>query len=167
MKLTTIISILICAAAVRADVLDTAVKQAMGELPYTRSADPYSRTIRRVIIGRDENGNPKTGIAYREIESYKPITALVIVDKTPEGYVLREAQFPDINKIRKAKDRKLVLSVLAQFKNIPFDPHAEKSAVDTLSGATRYGIKTCGYLNYMARHLALTMENPPVWSKPK
>ena len=68
-----------------------------------------------------------------------------------------------IDKIKNAKDRQQVLTVLAQFKDVPFDPHAEKSAVDGLSGATRYGIKTSGYLNYMARRIALEMEARPDW----
>ncbi len=91
----------------------------------------------------------------------------MIVDKTENGYVLREAIFPDIDKIKNAKDRKQIMSVLKQFKNVPFDPHAEKSAVDALSGATRYGIKTSGYLNYLARHVALAMETPPEWAREK
>ena len=142
------------------------IDQALSGLDVAASDVPYSRTIERIFIGRDKNNQPRTAVAYRKIESFKPITGVVIIDKTDSGYVLREAVFPDIDKIRNAKERKQVLTVLKQFKNIPFDPHAEKSAVDALSGATRYGIKTSGYLNYMARHLALQMENPPEWSKP-
>ena len=129
------------------------------------SDQPYSRTIDRMYIGLDASGEPKTGVAHREIESFKPITGVVVVDKTPEGFVLREALFPDIDRIRNPKDRQEVLTVLANFKGVPFDPHAEKSAVDTISGATRYGIKTTGYLNYMARRTALEMENPPDWAR--
>ena len=135
----------------------------MTGLDVKASDDPYSRTIEKMFIGYDVQENPKIGIAYREIESFKPITGIVIVHKTPEGFVLHEALFPDIGKIRNAKDRKQVLSILKQFKGIPFDPHAEKSAVDGLTGATRYGIKTSGYLNYMARRIAIEMESKPNW----
>lgn len=147
--------------------LQTAIDSALSGLDVVTSDDPYSRTIQRMFIGFDENGAPKTGVVYREIESFKPITGVVVVDITKNGYVLREAFFPDIKKIKKAEDRKQVLTVLAQFKGVAFDPHAEKSAVDTLSGATRYGIKTSGYLNYMARHVALQMETLPKWTQQK
>lgn len=160
--------ILIAALAftsVFADKIQDTVSQALEGLRTTESHDPYSKTIKRVYIGFDEQGNPKTGVAFREIESFKTITGVVIVDKTENGYVLREAVFPDISNIKNAKDRKQVMTVLRQFQNVPFDPHAEKSAVDALSGATRYGIKTSGYLNYMARHVALQMESPPEWTK--
>lgn len=149
----------------RADQVQAAVDQALAGLDIVASDDPYSRTIKRMFIGFDGQGKAKLGAAYREIESFKTITGVVIVDKTPEGFILREALFPDIAKIKNAKDRKQVLTVLEQFKNIPFDPHAEKSAVDTISGATRYGLKTTGYLNYMARRIALEMETLPDWTK--
>jgi hypothetical protein len=139
----------------------------MAGLTVRTSDDPYSRTIEKMLIGYDAHGEPKTGLAYREIESFKPITGIVIVHKTANGFILHEALFPDIGKIRNAKDRKQVLSILKQFKNIPFDPHAEKSAVDGLTGATRYGIKTSGYLNYMARRIAIEMENKPNWPEAK
>jgi hypothetical protein len=146
--------------------LQQTIDQAMtGLSSISTSADPYSRSIQRIYIGFDENGEPKTGVAFREIESFKTITGVVVVDKTDTGYMLRESSFPDIGKIKNAKDRKQILTVLEQFQNIPFDPHAEKSAVDSLSGATRYGIKTSGYLNYMARHVALQLANPPAWAQ--
>ena len=145
--------------------IQTAVDQSLSGLKVSASEDPYSRTIQRLILGFDEKGAIKTGIAYREIESFKTITGIVVVDKTESGFVVREAFFPDIGKIKNAKDRNQVLTVLKQFKGVSFDPHAEKSAVDALSGATRYGIKTSGYLNYMARHVALQMETPPKWAK--
>lgn len=140
---------------------------AMTNLTVHVSDDPYSRTIEKMLIGYDAQGEPKVGIAYRKIESFKPITGVVIVEKTAKGFILRAALFPDIGKIKNAKDRKQVLAVLKQFKGVPFDPHAEKSAVDGLSGATRYGIKTSGYLNYMARRTALEMETKPDWPKKK
>lgn len=151
----------------QADRVKSLIDQAMEGLEVSISSDPYSRTIERMLIGYDSDGEAKVGIAYREIESFKPITGIVIVHKTPTGFILHEALFPDIQKIKKAKDRKQVLAILKQFKAIPFDPHAEKSAVDGLSGATRYGIKTAGYLNYMARRTALEMKAKPNWPKKK
>ncbi|WP_372796893.1 hypothetical protein [Pontiella sp.] len=163
-KLTLLLALCAAASAAADDVQET-VTRAMEGLRTAASPVPYSRTIKQLYIGFDNEGRPKTGVAFREIESFKTITGVVIVDKTENGYVLREAVFPDIGKIKNAKDRKQVNAVLQQFKQIPFDPHAEKSAVDTLSGATRYGIKTSGYLNYMARHVALQMESPPKWTE--
>jgi len=149
----------------RADKVQETIHAALAGFEVVASEEPYSRVIQRVYIGKDAAGKAKIGIAYREIESFKPITGVVIVYQTNEGFILREAVFPDITKIKNSKDRNQVLTVLKQFRNVPFDPHAEKSAVDALSGATRYGIKTSGYLNYMARHVALQMENPPDWSR--
>lgn len=166
LKKLSILSALLLTITVQADDIQKTVHAALDGLRIAESHDPYSRTIKRIYIGFDESGEPKTGVAFREIESFKTITGVVIVDKTENGYTLREAVFPDIGKIKNAKDRKQVNTVLKQFKNIPFDPHAEKSAVDALSGATRYGIKTSGYLNYLARHVALQMESPPEWTNP-
>jgi len=163
-RVFSIILFLLCTCSARAETVQAVVDRAMGGLPEIRTSDvPYSRTIERMLIGYDAEGLPKVGIAYREIESYKPIMGIVIVHKTTQGYILYEALFPDIGKIKNAKDRKNVRSILKQFKGIPFDPHAEKSAVDGLTGATRYGLKTSGYLNYMARRIALEMETRPNW----
>lgn len=156
-----------CAWTAHADDVQVIIDKAMTGLEIAVSDDPYSRTIERMLIGYDAQGESAVGIAYREIESFKPITGIVIVEKTDDGFVLLEALFPDIGKIKNAKDRKQVLTVLKQFKGVPFDPHAEKSAVDGLSGATRYGQKTSGYLNYMARRVALEMETKPDWPKKK
>lgn len=160
----SILILLLIASTIHADDIGKTIHDALDGLRIAISDEPYSRTIERIFIGFDENGHPQTAVAYRKIESFKPITGVVIVDKTETGYILREAVFPDINKIKNAKDRQQVMTVLKQFSHVPFNPHAEKSAVDALSGATRYGIKTSGYLNYMARHLALQMENPPAWA---
>ncbi|QBG47528.1 hypothetical protein EGM51_09040 [Verrucomicrobia bacterium S94] len=163
---TILTTLWLIASTVLADTVEQTVKTALKGLRTAESPIPYSRTIKALYIGFDEKGKPKTGVAFREIESFKTITGVVIVDKTETGYILREAVFPDIEKIKNAKDRKQVMTVLEQFRNVPFDPHAEKSAVDALSGATRYGIKTSGYLNYLARHIALQLESPPEWTKP-
>ena len=149
----------------QAETVQSQIDQAMKGLHVSASSDPYSRTIEKMLIGYADNGEAMVGIAYRKIESFKPLTGIVIIHRTPDGFILHEALFPDIQKIKKAKDRKQVLAILKQFKNIPFDPHAEKSAVDGLSGATRYGIKISSYFNYMARRTALEMEAKPDWSK--
>ena len=158
---------LLFACTAHADEMQSIIDKAMIGLTVKVSAAPYSRTIEKMLIGYDDQGEPKVGIAYREIESFKPITGVVIVEKTADGFVLKEALFPDIGKIKNAKDRKQVLTLLKQFKGIPFDPHAEKSAVDGLSGATHYGLKTSGYLNYMTRRVALEMKAKPDWPKTK
>jgi hypothetical protein len=150
-----------------ADPVQAAIDRALAGLDVAVSADPYSSALKRMYIGWDGQGKAKVGVAYREIESFETITGIVIVHKTPEGFILHEVLFPDIGKIQNDKDRQQVLTVLKQFKNIPFDPHAEKSAVDGLSGATRHGLKTSGYLNYMARRIALDMENQPAWTRQK
>jgi hypothetical protein len=165
-KVLTICLLLVCISTIHAENAQAVVERTLKGLNVAASEDPYSRTIEKIFIGFDAQAKPKTAIAYREIESFKPITGIVIVDKTADGFILREALFPDIGKIKNAKDRKQILTLLKQFKNIPFDPYAEKSAVDGLTGATRYGIKTSGYLNYMARVLAKQMDNPPDWAKP-
>ncbi|RKX38261.1 MAG: hypothetical protein DRP64_15965 [Verrucomicrobia bacterium] len=162
-KAFTVGMLLLSTSATHASGVQSLIDQAMKDLEVKASDKPYSRVIERMFIGYDADGNPKVGIAQREIESFKPITGIVVVHKTADGFVLHEAIFPDIGKIDSSKDRKQVLSILKQFKKIPFDPHAEKSAVDGLTGATRHGIKTSGYLNYMARRIALEMEAKPDW----
>ena len=162
-KAFTLGILLLGASEARANDIQSLVDQAMKGLEVSVSADPYSRTIERMYIGYDATGEPRVGIAFREIESFKPITGIVIVHKTATGFILHEAVFPDIGKIRNAEDRKQVLAVLKMFKGVEFDPHAEKSAVDGLTGATRHGAKTSGYLNYMARRIALEMEARPNW----
>lgn len=167
MKFRLVLPCLLAALCIasQASETDKVVKQAAAGLDVRVSDTPYSPVIARMYIAYDAAGNPKTGIAVREIESFKPITGVVVVDRTEEGFMLRETLFPDIAKIKNPKDRKQVQSILNQFKNVPFDPHAEKSAVDSVSGATRYHIKTAGYLNYMARRTALEMELKPDWQK--
>jgi len=161
------LSLMLCACTARADTVQSIVDKAMTNLTLKVSGTPYSRTIEKMMIGYDAQGEPKVGIAYRKIEAFKPITAVVIIEKTAKGFVLREALFPDIEKIKNTKDRNQVLAVLRQFKGVPFDPHAEKSAVNGLSGATRHGIKTSGYLNHLARKIALEMEAKPDWATKK
>lgn len=144
-------------------IVDTSLKG----LEIRASKSPYSKTISRIYIGYDKEGRPKKGLAYREIKSFKPITGVVIVEQTTNGYVLQKSFFPDLNKIRKAKDRKQIEKLLESFQNVAFDPHGERSAVDGLTGATRYGLQTSGYLNYLARKTALEMEAAPDWPKLK
>lgn len=157
--------VLLGVSTARADDVQTVINRAMAGLDVRVSDAPYSRTIEKMYIGYDAHGEPQIGIAHREIKSYKPITGVAIVHRTADGFVLQEALFPDIGKIRDPKERRLVLSVLDMFKNVPFDPHAEKSAVDGLTGATRYGLQASGYLNHMARKIALEMEAKPDWPK--
>ena len=158
---------LLGASRSNAEQVQAVIDRALAGLYVVVSEDPYSDTLKGMYIGRDEYGRAKVGVVYREFESFETITGVVIVHKTPEGFILHEALFPDIGKIMNEKDRQQVLTVLQQFKNVPFDPHAEKSAVDGLSGATRHGLKTSGYLNYMARRVALEMEDLPAWTRQK
>ena len=157
---------LFLAATAKAGQVQEAINEALAGLEVVASDDPYSPAIQRMYIGWDASNAATVGVAYRAIESFKPITGVVVVHKTPDGFVLHKAVFPDIAKIKNAKERMQVMTVLEQFKDVPFDPHAERSAVDGLTGATRYGIKTSGYLNYLARRIALEMEDQPAWTKP-
>ena len=158
-----IIGLLLGARSAQANEVQAFITPRLAGLEVKASNAPYSRTIERIFIGCDKQGNPRIGIAHREIETFKTITAVVVVHKTSDGFILHEAVFPDVGIIRDAKDRKQVLDVLKSFKGVAFDPHAEKSAVDGVTGATRYGIKTYGYLNYMARKVALEMGANPDW----
>ena len=153
--------------SVPAETLQSLIDQTMTDLNVTTSEVPYSRSIEKILLGYNAKGKVVTGISIRKIDSFESITGIVIIHKTPRGFILHQAHFPDIGKIKNAKDRNQVLTVLKQFQNIPFDPHVEKSAVDSLSSATRYGIQTSGYLNYMARQTALEMEAHPIWTQKK
>jgi len=143
------------------------IDQMLAGLEVVASSEPYSRNIQRMYLGLDKNGQPRVGIAFRKIEAFETLTGIVVVEKTPQGYMLREVLFPDIGKIQNAKDHGQVLSILEKFKNVPFNPHAEKSAVDGLTGATQHLSQVGGYLNYMARRIALEMEERPDWTKPR
>jgi len=149
----------------QADDISTAIDQTLVKLDARVSKEPYSRVIKRMYIGYNEQGESETGIALREIESFASITAIVIVDQTADGFTLREVLIPDIKKMRKPDERKQVLKLLERFRNVPFDPYSEHSAVDTVSGATKYSIKMTSYLNYLARHTALEMQKKPDWPK--
>lgn len=153
---------IIVLSALAAD-LPSLIGERMNGLQVHVSPKPFSRTIERIYIGYDKTGEARTAIAMREIESYKPLTGVVIVEKAGEGYLLKEALFPDIGAIRNPKDRQEVNKLLRHFREVVFDPHAERSAVDVVSGATRYTAKTAGYFNYMARQAALQMELQPDW----
>ena len=165
---TLAITLLITAGAVAKDnPIQAVIDQALEGFKVVASAKPYSQNIERIYLGLDQDGQPSIGIAFRKIESFKILSAVVIVEKTPKGYVLREVLFPDIGKIQNSKDRTQVLSILNRFKDVPFDPHAEKSAVDGLTGATRHMGKIGGYLNHMARRIAMEMEEQSGRIKPK
>ena len=84
-------------------------------------------------LGCDATGRPTRAIAYREIESFKPITGVVVVDITDDGFILRSASFPDILKIKNGKNRRQVESIIKPIKEIAFDPHSGKRAVNTVS----------------------------------
>jgi len=165
---TLAIALLITGGAVAKDnPIQAVIDQALEGFKVVASTEPYSRSIERMYMGLDQNGQPRIGVALRKIESFKTLAAIVVVEKTPKGYVLRDVLFPDIGKIQNSKDRAQVLSVLKKFKNIPFNPHAEKSAVDGLTGATPHVSRIGGYLNDMARHIALEMEKHPSWIQSK
>ena len=167
MKTLSIVIFWAATLMVQADDIQTLILESMEGLTIKSSEDPYSRTIEKMLIGYDADGVARVGIAHRKIKSFKPITGVVIVHQSESGFVLHQAHFPDISKIKKAKDRQQVLGILKQFKNVPFDPHSEKSAVDGLTGATRYGIQTSGYLNHLARKTALEMTAAPDWKTEK
>lgn len=169
MQLKSIIACTLFAAvaAVHANETDAVVAKAMTGLEIRVSPKPFSRIIKRMYVGLDDKGKPRTGIAIRQIEEFNSITAVVIVDKTEKGFVLREVEVPDILNMRKPDDRRQLQKLLEKFKGASFDPHAAKSAVDAMSGATRYSARMASYLNYMARHTALTMETAPDWPKMK
>tara|TARA_A100001015_G_scaffold291548_1_gene365863 strand:+ start:9742 stop:10257 length:516 start_codon:yes stop_codon:yes gene_type:complete len=119
---------------------------------------PFSDLIEFMQLGCNKEGEATIGIAYRQIESFKPITGVVIVERQPDGFLLRSATFPDIKKIKNGKNRRQVEAIVKPVQNIPFDPHSGKRAVNTVSSATRYGAKALNYFNYMARRVALEIE---------
>lgn len=164
-RLVYIVLALLAAIGSYADDANDAIKAALKGMSQTSRKVPHSAAIEAMYLGYDAKGDIKVGIAVREIKTFKDITGIVIVHQTTEGFKIHEAQFPDLHKIRSAKDRQQVESILKMFKNKPFDPHVEKSAVDGLTGATKYGLRISGYFNYMARKTALEMKANPDWPK--
>tara|TARA_A100000164_G_C21880275_1_gene759884 strand:+ start:71 stop:568 length:498 start_codon:yes stop_codon:yes gene_type:complete len=120
-----------------------------------QAQSPFSNMIEFLQLSTNENGEAVMGIAYRVIESYKPITGIVIVKKDVNKFVLLKADFPDINIIKNGKNRRKVASILKPLKDISFDPDSGERAVDIVSGATRYGAESLNYFNYMARRVAI------------
>jgi len=120
--------------------------------------EPFSDLIEFMQLGCNEKGEATIGIAYRQIESFKPVTGVVIVERRADGYLLRSATFPDIKKIKNGKNRRQVEAIIKPVQNIAFDPHSGKRAVNTVSSATRYGAKALNYFNFMARRVALEIE---------
>lgn len=158
------IVILIGLSTTHAETVQSAIDKAMTGLTVSSSPEPYSKSIQRIYMGKDKNGRITTGIAYRKFDSFETITGLIIVDRTESGFIVRNVCFPDLVKIKNSKNRAKIQTITQYFKNIPFNPHAEKSAVDGLTGATGQSLKASGMLNYMARQLALQMETPPNWT---
>ena len=134
------------------------IKSAFHGYQIEEAKRPFSDLIEFMQIGYDESGLASRAIAYREIESFKPITGVVIVDIIDDGFILRSASFPDIRKIKNGKNRRQVESIIKPVKEIKFNPHSGKRAVNTVSGATRYGAKALNYINYMTRRAALELE---------
>lgn len=123
-----------------------------------KSHTPFSDLIEFLQLGTDNDGKANMGIAFRVIDSYKPITGIVIVEKKGDEFVLLKADFPDIDKIKNGKNRRKVASILKPLKNISFNPQNGGRAVDIVSGATRYGAESLNYFNYMARRVALEID---------
>ena len=134
------------------------IKEAFQGYQIEEAKIPFSDLIEFMQIGYDESGLASRAIACREIESFKPITGVVIVDIIDDGFILRSASFPDIRKIKNGKNRRQVESIIKPVKEIKFNPHSGKRAVNTVSGATRYGAKALNYINYMTRRAALELE---------
>ncbi len=162
------IALLISSSAVaNSNPTQTIANEVLSGFKEVASATPYSKSIQRIYLGLDQDGQPRVGIAFRKFESVETITGIVIVEKTAHGYLLREVRFPDIEKIQNTTERAQITSILKKFRGVPFDPYAEKSAVDGLTGATQHVSKIEGYLNYMARRIALDMEERPDWTRPE
>ena len=128
---------------------------------------PYSSLIEHVQIGCDASGKPMIGIAARTIESFKPITGLVVVERTDEGFLLIQATFPDIARIKNGKNRRKVQALTQSLHQIPFQLTDETPPIDGMSSATRYSAKALHYFNYMARTLARELDARATTETPK
>lgn len=137
------------------DNIDEYVKSEFEHTIPLQSQSPFSKMIEFLQLSTNKDGEAVMGIAYRVIESYKPITGIVIVKKDADKFILLKADFPDIDKIKNGKNRRKVASILKPLKDISFDPDSGERAVDIVSGATRYGAESLNYFNYMARRVAI------------
>jgi hypothetical protein len=160
-----LLTLLLLTATVTGTEVDDLRQESLQGLAYRSTKAPYSKAIESMTLGFDTHGIAVVGMAQREIQTYKTITGVILVRRTESGFLIEKAAFPDIHKIKKAKDRRQVESILRMFQNQPFDPYAEKSAVDGLTGATKYGLRVSGYFNYMARKTALEMDTPSSWTQ--
>ena len=138
--------------------VDIQIKAYLAEYTPLPIQSPYSSLIEHVQLGCDTTGKPMIGIAVRTIESFKPITGLVVVERTDSGFLLRTATFPDIARIKNGKNRRKVQALTQSLHQLPFQLNDDTPPIDGMSSATRYSAKALHYFNYMARTLARELE---------
>jgi len=141
------------------------IKALQGTATYSHN-DDYSEAIPHMILGYDEKGEASIGIAVREIQAYRTLTAMLVVRRKGGAYVVDDVVIPDIDIIRSAKDRRHVEEALRTFGNQTVqDASGKVHRVDTVTQATRHQRRMYLSFNVMAYKIVEEMEGKPDWER--
>jgi hypothetical protein len=127
---------------------------------WTRMAarEPYSKTIPHLFIGYDADGVAREGVAMRSFKTYEWVTALIVVKREGERFVVAEAGIPDVGVIRNPKKQGIVMSVIQRVKGTVVRDEAQQlKTIDAVTGATRYHKRIYTYFDTMAKALVQEM----------
>jgi len=140
------------------------VKEVFKGLKSYSQKTPYSKAILDMGLGKTQEDKIQKGYALRQFKTYEKITALVVVEKKDEGFVIIKAGFLDLNKIKDDKKKEIILNAAKSFKGKLIKENKKTfSKIDAVSGATRYHMRIYATLNLLAKKIIEEMEKNPDW----
>jgi hypothetical protein len=112
-----------------------------------------------LYVGYDQQKVAKVGVIVQVLkESYKKVTAYVVVKKQGESFSIDQVIIPDLDKIKKPKQRAKMEEMMKKFKHFQcVDKKQNQIKLDAISGATfchKYSYK---YINEMSKELIESM----------
>lgn len=124
----------------------------------------YSDKISDVYLAYDEKDNIQRAAAVRRFRSYTLITAILVIEKLTEGYMIRNVIIPDIYKVKERRKSKKLLRSINKYMLKDF-LDAEEGHVDVVSGATVYHSALYTTLNLLLDTIVKEIEKNPGWKK--
>ena len=150
-------------------VSDDVVKQAKVFLQTSveySAKTPYSKTIPYFFLGYSKDGSVEQGVALRSFKTYEWVTAMIVVKKEGEKYIVAHAVIPDIASIKDDKKREKVLDAIKGMKGLVLqDEKKGFDHIDAVTGATRYNKRIYLYFDKMAEALVHEMKANPAWER--
>ena len=127
---------------------------------------PYSPTVQTVFLSYDADGNINRAIALRAFKSYEWVTAMVVVERKGDTFVVAHAEIPDIGRIAKPEKQQKVIGAIksVQGRTVRNEAGTYKK-IDAVTGATRYHKRIYLYFDKMAAALVAEMVKNPDWPK--